>query len=112
MATGNLEQRIAALEQRVTELEAKVQQGDVDHAYTYIHSNWTLIRWYLTRERDRAGEGSDTYRRALNAETIIRDNLNRNLRAVQFAPKPMEVALNWRIESTATLQRNGYTFFD
>ena len=112
MTTENWEERIAALETRIKELEAKVQQGDIDHAYTYIHSNWTLIRWYLTREQDRAGEGTDTYRRSKNAETIIRDNLNRNLRAVQFAPKPMEVALKWRIESTATLQRNGYTFFD
>lgn len=112
MATENWEERIAALENRVKELEAEVQQRAIDAAYMYIHSNWTLIRWYLAREQDRAGEGSDTYHRARNAETIIRDNLPRNLRAVQFAPKPMEVAYQWRIESTITLNRNGYTFFD
>jgi hypothetical protein len=112
LATENWEQRIAALENRVRELEAEVQQRAIDAAYMYIHSNWTLIRWYLAREQDRAGEGSDTYHRARNAETIIRDNLSRNLRAVQFAPRPMEVAYQWRIESTVTLNQNGYTFFD
>jgi hypothetical protein len=112
LATESWEQRIAAPESRIKELETEVQQRAIDAAYMYIHSNWTLIRWYLTREQDQAEEGSDTYRRARNAETIIRDNLPRNLRAVQFAPKPMEVAYQWRIESTVTLNRNGYTFFD
>ena len=112
MASDNWQQRIEALENRVKELEREVQQRAIDAAYMYIHSNWTLIRWYLAREQDRAGEGSEVYNRAKNAETIIRDNLPRNLRAVQFAPKPMEVAYQWRIEATVTLNRNGYTFFD
>ena len=112
MTAENDEQRIAALEQRVKELEAAVQQRAIDAAYLYIHSNWTLIRWYLAREQDRHGEGSEVYRRARDAETTIRDHLPRNLRAVQFAPDPMAVAYRWRIESTVTLNRNGYTFFD
>lgn len=112
MTPDNYQERIEALENRVKELEAEVRQRAVDAAYVYIHSNWTLVRWYLTREQDRSGEGSDVYQRARNAETIIRDHLPRNLRAVQFDPKPMEVAYKWRIETTVTLNRNGYTFFD
>ena len=112
MASDNLQQRLEDMEARMAALEARVQQQAIEAAYMYIHSNWTLIRWYLVREQDRAGGGSDIYKRAKNAETIIRDYLPRNLRAVQFDPKPMEVALKWRIEATVTLTQNGYTFFD
>ncbi|MFQ6027005.1 MAG: hypothetical protein ACE5Q6_05885 [Dehalococcoidia bacterium] len=112
MQPDDLQQRIAALENRLKETETKVHQREIDAAYMYIHSNWTLIRWYLVREQDLHGEGSDTYDRAKNAEITIRDNLPRNLRAVQFDPKPMEVAYRWRIESTVTLNQNRYTFFD
>lgn len=112
MASDEYEQRLGALEQRVRELEAEVRQRALDAAYLYIHSNWTLIRWHLGREQDRHGEGSQVGQRAKDAETIIRDHLPRNLRAVQFAPDPMAVAYQWRIESTVTLNRHGYTFFD
>lgn len=112
MASDNLQQRLEDMESRMAALEGKVQQQAIDAAYMYIHSNWTWIRWYLVREQDRAGEGSDTYKRARNAETIIRDYLPRNLRAVQFDPEPMKVAYKWRIETTVTLTQNGYTFFD
>jgi hypothetical protein len=112
VASDEYQQRIAALEERVRVLEAAVQQRAIDAAYLYIHSNWTLIRWYLGREQDRHGENSEVFRRARDAEIIIRDNLPRNLRAVQFAPDPMAVAYQWRIESTVTLNRHGYTFFD
>ena len=112
MVSENLQDRVKALESRVNELEAEVRQRSLDAAYVYIHSNWTLIRWYLAREQDHHGEGSETYARAKNAETTIRDRLPPNLRAVQFAPKPMEEAYRWRIETTVTLNRNGYTFFD
>ncbi len=112
MTTKKLQERIDNLEGRVNELEAEVRQRSRDAAYVYIHSNWTLIRWYLAREQDHNGEGSEVYARAKNAETIIRDMLPQNLRAVQFAPKPMEVAYKWRIETTVTLNQNRYTFFD
>ena len=112
MTSKKLEERIDVLEGRVKELEAEVGQRSRDAAYVYIHSNWTLIRWYLAREQDQRGEGSEVYARTKNAETIIRDMLPQNLRAVQFAPNPMEVAYKWRIETTVTLNQNGYTFFD
>ena len=112
MASHYLQQGLEDMDSRIADLERKVQQQASEAAYMYIHSNWTLIRWYLVREQDRAGEGSEVYKRAKNAETIIRDYLPRNLRAVQFDPKPMEVALKWRIEATLTLTQNGYTFFD
>ena len=112
MTSKKLEERIDALEARVQELETEVRQRSRDSAFVYIHSNWTLIRWYLAREQDQRGEASDAYARAKNAETIIRDMLPQNLRAVQFAPKPMEIAYKWRIETTVTLNQNGYTFFD
>jgi hypothetical protein len=106
------QRRLDQLEARIKELESQLAQRAIDAAYLYIHSNWTLIRWFLVREQDRAGEGSETSMRAKSAETTIRDNLPRNLRAVQFAPDPMAVAYQWRIESTVQLNRHGYTFFD
>ncbi len=112
MQSDDLQQRIVELENRLKEVETRVQQGEIESAYVFIHSNWGLIRWYLTRERDLHGEGSDTYNRARNAEMTLRDNLSRNLRAVQFDSRPMEVAQRWRVETTVTLNRNGYTFFD
>ncbi len=112
MVSKKLQETINGLEDRVKELEAEVRQRSRDAAYVYIHSNWTLIRWYLAREQDQGGEGSEVYARAKNAETIIRDKLPQNLRAVQFAPKPMEVAYKWRIETTVSLNQNGFTFFD
>jgi hypothetical protein len=110
--TDETPQRIDQLEARIRDLEKQVSQRAIDAAYLYIHSNWTLIRWFLVREQDRAGEGSDVSLRAKNAETVIRDNLPRNLRAVQFAEDPMAVAYRWRIESTVHLNQDGYTFFD
>ena len=112
MLSDESKQRIDALEARVKDLEAEVRQRALDSTYMYIHSNWTLIRLYLAREQDRSGEGSETYARAKNAETIIGSALSRNLRAVQFEPTPMDVAYKWRIETTVTLNQNGYTFFD
>jgi len=106
------QQRIDRLEARIKDLESRVAQRAIDAAYMYIHSNWTLIRWFLVREQDRAGEGSAVSMRAKSAETTIRDNLPRNLRAVQFAEDPMAVAYQWRIETTVHLNRQGYTFFD
>ena len=105
-------QRFDEMEARVKDLEAKVSQRAIDAAYLFIHSNWNLIRWYLVREQDRNGEGSDIYSRAKEAETLVRDNLPRNLRAVQFADDPMAVAQKWRIEATVTLTQHGYTFLD
>ena len=112
MPSEHLQQRISDLEARIALLEAQAAQRAIDAAYVYIHSNWTLIRWFLGREQDRAGQGSDVYRRARNAESVISGNLPRNLRAVQFAEQPMEVAYKWRIEATVNLNQNGYTFFD
>jgi hypothetical protein len=104
--------RIDPLEARIRVLERQVTQRAIEAAYMYIHSNWTLIRWFLVREQDRAGEGSEVALRARGAETTIRDFLPRNLRAVQFAEDPMAVAYQWRIETTVHLNRHGYTFFD
>lgn len=112
MAIDGWQSRIEALETKVVELEEQLNLRVKEAAYTYIHSNWTLIRWYLTREQDRSGEGSETYARAKNAETLIDRQLTRNLRDVHFEPQAMEVAYRWRIEATAILQENGYTFFD
>jgi len=110
--SSDSQQRIDQLEARVKDLEAKVAQRAIDAAYVYINSNWALIRWFLVREQDRAGEGSDIYIRAKNAETAVRDRLAQNLRAVQFADDPMAIAYQWRIETTVTLNRHRYTFFD
>ena len=112
VATDELQQRIEALENRVVELETQANQRAKDAAYVFIHSNWHLIRWYLNRQRDVNGEGSDIYTRAVNAERLIEWELSRNLRAVYFEDDPMAVAYRWRIEATAILQKNGYTFFD
>ena len=112
VAVDEWQERIEALENRVVDLESQLYQTTKDAAYVYIHSNWALIRWYLTRERDINGEGSETYARARNAERLIEWDLSRNLRAVYFEPEPMAVAYKWRIEATAMLQKNGYTFFD
>ena len=49
MVSETLQERVKALESRVKELEAEVRQRSLDAAYVYIHSNWTLIRWYLDR---------------------------------------------------------------
>ncbi len=112
MAVDQYRHRIEALETKVGELAAQLDQRTKEMAYMYIHSNWTLIRWYLTREQDRSGEGSETYIRAKNAETLIDRQLTRNLRDVHFEPQAMDVAYRWRIESTVILKENGYTFFD
>ncbi|MYC29891.1 MAG: hypothetical protein F4X65_07370 [Chloroflexi bacterium] len=107
-----LEQDNRELKAQVSLLQKQVRQRELDSAYIYIHSNWLWIRWFLTRDQDRSGEDSDLLRRARAAEASIRDNLPRNLRAVQFDPEPMQVAYRWRIETTVTLNRHGYTFFD
>ena len=106
------QRRFEELEARLNLVVAQVHQREIDAAYLYIHSNWNLIRWFLTREQDQHGAGSETYQRARTAEQTIRDQLPRNLRAVQFDPQPMQVAYRWRIETTVTLNRNRYTFFD
>lgn len=107
-----LEQDNRELKAQVSLLQKQVRQRELDTAYIYIHSNWLWIRWFLTRDQDRSGEDSGLLRRARAAEASIRDNLPRNLRAVQFDPEPMQVAYRWRIETTVTLNRHGYTFFD
>ena len=100
------------LEDRIERLETENKQIRVDAAYLYIHSNWNLIRWYLARERDVFGQESDTYGRSISAEEEIRIKLPPNLRLVQFADSPMDVAYNWRIETTVILNQHGFTFFD
>ena len=112
MGVNQWQTRIEALESRVTDLQTQLDLKGKEVAYMYIHSNWTLIRWYLTREQDREGEGSDTYARAKNAKTLIDRQLSRNLRDVYFDSNPMEIAYRWRIEATVILKENGYTFFD
>jgi len=112
LASEEWQQRIEALENQVRELESAVRQRAIDTALVYIRSNWTLIRWRLVREQDQSGEGSEIYSRAKNAESIIDHHLARNLRAVRLEPQPMDAAYRWCIETTATLQQNGYTFFD
>ena len=107
-----LEQDNRELKAEVSLLQKQVRQRELDAAYMYIHSNWLWIRWFLTRDQDRAGENTELLQRARAAESTIRDNLARNLRAVQFDPEPMQVAYRWRIETTVTLNRHGYTFFD
>ena len=59
LASDNLQQRLESMESRMAALEGKVQQQAIDAAYMDIHSNWTLIRWYLVREQDLAGEGAE-----------------------------------------------------
>ena len=112
MAVDQWQDRIEALEEKVTGLQSQLDLRTKELAYLYIHSNWTLIRWYLAREQDRSGEGSETYARAKNAETVIDRQLTRNLRDIYFEPQAMDVAYRWRIEATVTLKENGYTFFD
>ena len=107
-----LEESNRELEAAVSDLRKQVRQRELDSAYMYIHSNWLWIRWFLTRDQDRAGEDAALFQRARGAESAIRDNLPRNLRAVQFDPEPMQVAYRWRIETTVVLNRHGYTFFD
>ena len=111
-ALRQLEQDNRELRAEVSLLQKQVRQRELDSAYIYIHSNWLWIRWFLTRDQDRAGEDSGLLQRARAAEASIRDSLPRNLRAVQFDPEPMQVAYRWRIETTVTLNRHGYTFFD
>ena len=112
MAVDEWQQRVEALESKVGELQSQLGQRTKELAYMYIHSNWTLIRWYLAREQDTHGEGWETYARAKNAETLIDRQLTRNLRDVHFEPQAMDAAYRWRIEATVILKDNGYTFFD
>ena len=112
MTTEELQERVNILEDRIESLETEYRQRAVDAAYLYIHSNWNLIRWYLTRERDVFGWESDTYGRSISAEEEIRIKLPPNLRFVQFADSPMDVAYNWRIATTVILNQHGFTFFD
>ena len=112
MTTEELQERVNVLEGCIESLEAECRQRSLDAAYLYIHSNWNLIRWYLTRERDLFGRESDIYRRSISAEEEIKIKLPPNLRFVQFADSPMDVAYNWRIETTVILNQHGFTFFD
>ena len=112
MTIDELLERVNILEGRIQSLETESRQRSLDAAYLYIHSNWNLIRWYLTRERDVLGRESDIYRRSSSAEEEIRIKLPPNLRFVQFADSPMDVAYNWRIETTVVLNQHGFTFFD
>lgn len=112
MAIDEMQNRVETLENKVMDLESQMVQRTKDAAYVYIHSNWTLIRWFLTREQDRAGEGSETYARANEAEKLIDSGLSRNLRDVHYEVQAMDVAYRWRIEATVILQNHGYTFFD
>ena len=112
MASDEWQQRIEALEKQVSDLQTEVRQREIDAAYAYISFNWSFIRWWLIREQDQHAEGSETFGRAKNAQEITHHFLSRNLRAVRLEPKPMDAAYRWCIETTATLQKNGYTFFD
>lgn len=112
MATEELEQRIEALENQVKDLQTEVRQRQIDAAYVYIFSSWSLIRLWLMRAQDKSGEGSEVFGRAKNAEELIHNRISRHLRQVRLEPKPMDAAFRWGIETTATLQQNGYTFFD
>ncbi len=107
-----LERENRELKDSVAGLHRQVRQRELDAAYMYIHSNWQWIRWYLVRDQDRAGADTNLLARARTAESVIRDTLPRSLRAVQFAPEPMQEAYRWRIETTVVLNRHGYTFFD
>ena len=111
-AIEKLEQDNRELKEAVASLQKQVRQRELDAAYMYIHSNWLWIRWFLVRDQDRAGEDTDLLERARSAETTIRDRLSTGLRSVQFDPEPMQAAYRWRIETTVTLNRHGYTFFD
>ena len=112
MTPEELQERVNILEARIESLETEYRQKSLDSAYLYIHSNWNLIRWYLTRERDVFGRESDTFQRSISAEEDIRIKLPPNLRLVQFADSPMDVAYNWRIDTTVILNKHGFTFFD
>tara|TARA_B100001964_G_C13961249_1_gene477771 strand:- start:63 stop:401 length:339 start_codon:yes stop_codon:yes gene_type:complete len=112
LATEAWQPRVEALEKQVGELQSQLDLRTKELAYMYIHSNWTLIRWYLIRQQDIHGEASDTYAQAKNAETLIDRQLTRHLRDVHFELDAMEVAYAWRRETTVTLTQNGFTFFD
>ncbi len=112
MTIEELQERVNILEGRIESLETEDKQRSLDAAYLYIHSNWNLIRWYLTRERDVFGRESNTYEESTSAEEDIRIRLPLNLRLVQFADSPMDVAYSWRIETTVILNQHGFTFFD
>ena len=71
MAVDQWQDRIEALEEKVTRLQSQLDLRTKELAYLYIHSNWTLIRWYLAREQDQSGQGSETYTRAKNARPAI-----------------------------------------
>ena len=71
MAVDQWQDRVEALEGKVTGLQSQLDLRTKELAYLYIHSNWTLIRWYLARDQDQSGQGSETYARAKNAETLI-----------------------------------------
>ena len=111
-AVEKLEHDNRELKEAVANLQKQVRQQELDAAYLYIHSNWQWIRWFLVRDQDRAGEDTALLERARAAESIIRDNLPRSLRTVQFEPEPMQAAYRWRIETTVILNRHVYTFFD
>jgi hypothetical protein len=111
-AIERLEGENRELKEAVAILQKQVRQRELDAAYMYIHSNWLWIRWFLTRDQDRADQDTTLLERAWAAETTIRDNLPRSLRSVQFEPEPMQAAYRWRIETTVSLNRHGYTFFD
>ena len=111
-AIERLERDIRELKDAVASLQKQVRQSELDAAYMYIHSNWLWVRWFLVRDQDRAGADATLLERARAAESAIRDNLPRSLRAVQFEPEPMQAAYRWRIDTTVILNRNGYTFFD
>ena len=112
MTTEELKSRIVVLETYIEKLETENRQRSLDAAYLYIHSNWNLIRWYLTRERDVSTPETAVFDRSKGAEEDIRSKLPPNLRLVQFSDSPMQIAYNWRIETTVILNLYGFTFFD
>ena len=112
MAPEELEKRIEALENQVTDLQTEVRQRQIDAACVYRFSSWSLIRLWLMRAQDQSGDGSEIYGRAKNAEALMHNGRSRHLRQVRLEPKPMDAAFRWGIETTATLQQAGYTFFD
>ena len=112
MTTEELQERVNILEGRIERLETEYRQRSLDAAYLYIHSNWNFVRWYLSRDYDCNYGKSGDRERIKTVEEEIKLKLPPNLRLVQFADDPMEVAYQWRIETTIILNRYGFTFFD
>ena len=107
-----LQARIDDLERQIVKLIHENKTISRNTAYLYIHSNWNFIRWYLLKDHDHNDGESVNWERTKNVEEEIRLKLPPSLRIVQFADDPMDIAYQWRIETTVILNRHGFTFFD